>query len=378
MSVDDTHTNLAAKPASGPGLPFPWDQWHKLADSGLFSAVIDESVSAAERLRTSVRRFEKLGEGQGDPSLTFSAATHMASTLIPILRFGSPCLKQRHIADLAAGKIIGAHAISEPGAGSDALAMTTVAERQGEFYVLNGNKAFVTNGPIADVIVVYAKTRPGRSADSVSAFLVDSSSLGVRRGPPLEKAGLAGSPLGTLDLVNCRIHRNQMLGREGAGFMILSHVMKHEILYCFSAITGQMRKRIETTRHFARQRRQFGQPIGAFQSVSNKIANMKINYELSRNWLHATTTKLGAGKDVTMEIAIAKVFVSESSLKSAIDAMDIHGGHGFLSASGLGNEVCDALASTTYSGTNDIQRGRIAALLGLQPTPIHKQGSAHA
>lgn len=381
MSMDDIHACPGqGQTAHNGNQPFPFERWRQLSDSGLFSAAINEATSASERLQATVRSFERLGEGQGEPGLNFSAATHLASTIIPLLNFGSNELKQRYLADLGAGNLIGAHAISEPEAGSDALGMTTRARQSGDSYVLNGSKAFVTNGPIADVIVIYAKTRSGRQADSVSAFLVDSNNPGLRRGPPLSKAGLATSPLGTLQLENCQIHRSQMLGREGAGLMILSHVMKHEILYCFSAITGEMHKRIERTRRFARQRSQFGQPIGSFQSVSNKIANMKINYELSRNWLHSITDKLAAGKDVTMDIAIAKVFISESSLKSAIDALDIHGGQGFLSATGLSNDVCNALASSTYSGTNDIQRGRIAALLGVQVSTATKssRGPVHA
>lgn len=156
-----------------------------------------------------------------------------------------------------------------------------------------------------------------------------------------------------------------MIGRSGAGFMVLSHVMRQEILYSFMANVGQMKRRLDRCIRHVRQRRQFGRPIGDFQAVSTRIADMKMRYELSRTYLLHAALRQAQNKDVTSEIAIAKVFVSESALKTAIDAVHIHGGQGYLAEAGLAREVADALAGPIYSGTNDIQRGRIAAMLGV-------------
>lgn len=343
---------------------FPREKWQAVASTGIFQRAAN-TESKREAILSTITALERLGEICKDSGLTFSIATHLASTITAIYKFGNSELKARYMDDLVAGRLVGAHAISEPNAGSDALSMTTTAREDGDDFVINGHKAFVTNGSIADVIVVYAKTTETATADCVSAYLVETSSPGVHLGPNLEKVGLSTSPLCELTLENCRVPKENMIGRRGAGFFVLSHVMQREILYSFIISVGEMQRRLTRCVHYANSRRQFGSSIGSFQSVANKVADMKIRYELSRQWLYHVAERMIANKDVTSEVAIAKVFVSENALATSVDALHIHGGSGYIASNGLGTEVCNALAGPIYSGTNEIQRGRIAAMLGI-------------
>jgi alkylation response protein AidB-like acyl-CoA dehydrogenase len=344
---------------------FPRTAWRQVAETGLFREPVNAAVSNEKRIVGTMHALERLGDVCSDAGLNFSIATHIASTITPLFQFGSAELKDRYLGSLIEGNLIGAHAISEPEAGSDALAMTTYAVPEGDTYVLNGSKAFVTNGPIADLIVVYAKTTNGSSPGSVSAFLVPSTTLGMRIGAPMEKVGLISSPLSSLVLENVRVPASNRIGREGSGFLVLSSVMKREILYSFIITVGEMGRRLRQSIQYVNERRQFGANIGAFQSVSNRVAEMKIRYELSRSFLYATAEKMAANIDVTSDIAIAKIFVSEAVLSTAIDALHINGGRGFLAENGHGEAVCNALAGPIYSGTNDIQRTRIATMIGV-------------
>lgn len=344
---------------------FPRGGWSAIAATGLFAELVRDDLAGPASVKATVVALERLGEVCEDPGLNFSVATHLASTIYAIARYGSEDLRQQVLGDLAVGRMIGAHAISEESAGSDALAMRTHAERDGDAFVITGDKAFVTNGPIADVIVVYAKTTTGNAVGNISAFLVPTDLPGVEPGAPMAKSGLQNSPLGSLHLNGCRVPATHLLGREGGGFGILSNVMKREILFAFILNVGEMRRRLDRCVRYANQRKQFGTNIGSFQSISNRIAEMKIRYELSQKWLYYVTSKLATNSDITSDIAIAKVFISEAAIATAIDAMHIHGGAGFLAESGLGGEIASAVAGPVYSGTNDIQRGRIAALLGV-------------
>lgn len=344
---------------------FPRTKWQAISETGFFHAAVDEAFTLNDRLKGMLSLCETLGEVSQDAGLNFSVATHLASTISALEQFGSDDLKDRYLSDLAAGRLIGAHAISEPGAGSDAVSMQATAAKHGDEYVLNGHKAFVTNGPIADVIVVYAKTSDSK-AGGISAFLVPTTTKGVKIGPTMKKVGLISSPLSELTLDDCRIPAANLIGREGAGFLILSYVMKREILYSFMMNVGEMKRRIDRCVRYANTREQFGTSIGAFQSVANKIVEMKMRYEMSRNWILHVAEKVSQNKDVTTDVAIAKVYVSESALSTAIDAVHVFGGYGFLAEYGLGAEVCNALAGPIYSGTNDIQRSRIAAMMGIR------------
>jgi alkylation response protein AidB-like acyl-CoA dehydrogenase len=345
--------------------PFPREAWAALAHTGLFAEMARSDLEPAERISRTMVALEHLGEVCRDGGLSFSAVTHIASTISVLAQFGTASLVARFMPDLVAGSLIGAHAITELEAGSDALAMTCRAVPEADHYVITGDKAYVTNGPVADIIIVYAKTGQGNGVGDISAFAVPTNLPGVVRGPAMRKVGLWSSPLGALSLNKVRVPAEYRLGREGSGFFILSHVMKREILFAFTVNIGEMRHRLDDAVKFVNERHQFQSPIGAFQSISNRLADMKIRYELSKSFLHQTATRLATNRDVTSDIAIAKIFVSESAISTSLDALHLHGARGFLTETGLGVDICNAVGGTIYSGTNDIQRSRIAALMGV-------------
>jgi alkylation response protein AidB-like acyl-CoA dehydrogenase len=318
-----------------------------------------------EDLPGTMRVFEALGHGCRDGGLRFALCTHVVSAGVPLQRFGSPALQDRYLRSLCDGRTIGAHAISEPTGGSDALAMRTTAERHAGGYVLNGVKAFVTNGPIAGVLVVYARTSAQAGPFGITAFLVPSDIPGVHVGEPLPKMGLHGAPLSTLTLDHCEVPDTNVIGRPGSGYLVLDYVMTWEILCTFAATVGVMQHRLERCIEHARTRQQFGQPIGAFQAISNKIVDMKVAVDTARGWLYETARRVTADNDVTTHLAIAKLVASEADVASALAAVQIFGASGYIAATGLEADLRDAVAGTIYSGTSEIQRSKIARTLGL-------------
>ncbi|WP_405783728.1 acyl-CoA dehydrogenase family protein [Streptomyces sp. NBC_00859] len=345
---------------------FSWDKWKLVRRTGILALPFaEEHGGLGQSLLTTMYVLEGLGEHCRDAGLNFSVTTTMASTGVPLTRFGTAAQKARYLPLVCSGEAIGAHAITEAESGSDAMAMTTRAERDGDDFLLNGTKIFVSNGPVADVFVVYARTRPDSGALGVTAFLVDRATPGLTVGRPIKKMGLRTSPLSELHFDGCRIPRTQVLGRVGGGFIVLDHVMKREILLSFIVNVGEMQHRFGRCAEYARTRRSFGKPIGSYQTVANKIVDMKMGLETSRKWLYDTAERLEAGQDVTEDLAIAKLITSEANTAGALAAVQIFGGHGYMSEYGLEQEVRNAVGGTIYSGSNEIQYNRIAAQLGL-------------
>lgn len=345
---------------------FSRDTWELVRRTGILGLPFEERYGGLGRsLPTTMYVLEGLGEGCRDAGLSFSVCTSMVSTGVPLQRFGSAALKERCLPGICSGELIGAHAISEPDSGSDALAMRTRAERDGDTFVLTGGKAFVSNGPVADVFVVYARTDPRGGPLGITAFLVDRDTPGLDVGRPVAKMGLRTSPLGELFLDGCRVPADRVLGRVGGGFLVLDHVMKWEILCSFAVTAGEMSHRLARCVEHARTRTQFGRAIGSFQAVSHRIVDMRVGVETARHWLFGTAEKLVAGENVTEDIAITKLVTSEANVASALSAVQIFGGNGYMAEYGIEKELRNSVAGTIYSGSSEIQRNRIAAMLGL-------------
>ncbi|WP_405983448.1 acyl-CoA dehydrogenase family protein [Streptomyces sp. NBC_00872] len=345
---------------------FSWDKWKLIRETGILALPFDERWGGlGQSLLTTMYLLEGLGEHCRDSGLSFSVTTTMASTGVPVDKFGTDEQKERYLTRICSGELIGAHAITEAEGGSDAMAMTTRAVRDGDQFVLNGSKIFVSNGPVADVFVVYARTHPDGGALGVTAFLVDRDTPGLTIGKPTKKMGLRTSPLSELFFDECRIPRTQVLGRVGGGFIVLDYVMKREILFSFVVNVGEMQHRLDRCLDYAKTRRSFGKPIGSYQSVANKIVDTKIRLETARKWLYDTGERLAAGENVTTDLAIAKLVTSESNLATSLIAVQIFGGHGYMTEYGLEKDVRNAVAGTIYSGTTEIQYNRIASMLGL-------------
>ncbi|MFG3510802.1 acyl-CoA dehydrogenase family protein [Streptomyces sp. NPDC047821] len=345
---------------------FPREQWDLLRASGILGLPFEERWGGlGQDLLTTMYVLEGLGLGCRDAGLNFSVCSHLVSTGVPLHRFGSPELKERYLPGLCSGDLIGAHAISEPDSGSDALAMRTRAVRDGDDYVLTGGKTFVSNGPVADVVTVYARTSDRPGPLSITAFLVDRDTPGLTVGRPVAKMGLRTSPLCELYFDGCRVPASRVVGRPGGGFLVLDHVMRWEILCSFVINAGEMRDRVERCAEYARTRTQFGQPIGSYQAISHKIVDMEIGVETARHWLYSAARRMMAGENVTRDIAVAKLVTSEANVASALAAVQIFGGNGYMAEYGIEKELRNSVAGTIYSGTSEIQRNRIASMLGL-------------
>ncbi|MEU7696170.1 acyl-CoA dehydrogenase family protein [Microbispora hainanensis] len=344
---------------------FPWEKWKIIQRSGLLAVPFATQYGGrGGTLTDTMRALEGLGRTCRDIGLGFSASTQIVSVGVPLQAFGAEELKSRFLPGIVTGDLVTAHAITEPGNGSDALNISTTATRDGDDYVIDGGKMFITNAPIADLFLLYVRTaEPGPFG--LSVFLVERDTPGLRVGEPLDKMGLRTSPLSEVTFEGMRVPAARRIGQEGAGFLILDYVMKREILFSFSLTLGEMEHRLERVLGYARSRRQFGAPIGAFQGVAHKIADMKIAVETARKWLTDTGAKVEVGQDATLDIAATKIVVSEANKRTALDAVQIFGGQGYLTATGIERDVRNAIGGTIYSGTSEIQRNRIASLLGL-------------
>jgi alkylation response protein AidB-like acyl-CoA dehydrogenase len=361
------HERLASA-AAADGSPdgFSWERWKLVRESGLLRLPFEEGYGGlGEDLLTTMYVLEDLGHGCRDGGLAFSTCTHIVSAGVPLERFGSDELKRRYMPRVCDGSAIGAHAITEPEGGSDALGMRTRGEDRGDHWVLTGTKAFVTNAPVAGLFVVYARTKPEGGPFGLTAFLVERDTPGLRTGPPVAKLGLDGSPVGEVVLDGCEVPAANVIGRPGAGFLVLDHVMKWEILCSFVISVGSMQHRLERCVEYARTREQFGRPIGAFQSIANKVVDMKIAVETARRWLYDTAVRFERGDDVTTDVAIAKLLASEANVAAGLAAVQIFGANGYTTAYGLEADLRDAVGGTIYSGTSEIQRSKIARMLGL-------------
>jgi alkylation response protein AidB-like acyl-CoA dehydrogenase len=345
---------------------FNRDKWQLIRESGVIRIPFAEQWGGlGHDALTLVYVLEELGYGCRDAGLLFALATQVVSAAIPLQKFGSEELKERYLARLIDGEIISAHAISEPSAGSDAMAMSTTATPDGDGYLLNGGKTFITNGPIADVITVYAKLDTGDGASGITAFLVPTDTPGLHVGPPIAKLGLNTCPFCELEFTDCRVPASNIVGKPGASFFVLEHVMNWEILCIFIMMAGEMQERMERCIAHVKKRTAFGVPIASNQYVAGKIVDQKIGIETSRKHLYDTARRFAKGRTVTTEISMAKLVTSEANLASALSAVQLFGGRGYMREYGMEKGLRDAVGAPIYSGTNEMQRVRIASMLGL-------------
>jgi alkylation response protein AidB-like acyl-CoA dehydrogenase len=242
-------------------------------------------------------------------------------------------------------------------------ALRTTAMKKGDKYILNGSKTFVTNGPVADVVVTFATIDKSKGVSGISAFLVEKQFRGFSVAGKLEKMGLRTSPMAELFFDECEVPEENRLGSEGAGSSLFTHSMTWERGCILASAVGSMKRLMETCIGYAKERRQFGQPIGKFQLLASKIVDMKLRLETARFLLYNSAYQIGTGRAAIMEAALAKLHISESWIRCCEDAIQIHGGYGYMTEYEVERELRDAIGSRLYSGTNEIQRNLIASLL---------------
>ena len=344
---------------------FDPDLWQRCADFGILGSYVATQYGGRGRdTVTTVAVMEALGYGCADNGLTLALNGQVWAVQEPIQRFGSEEQKVRYLPMLASGKY-GAHAMSEVGSGSDTFAMTTTATRKGDGYVLNGQKSYIGLAPVCDVALVFASTDPTIGRWGVSAFLVDSDTPGLTRSGNQTKMGLRTGPFGELTFEDCFVPDSALLGPEGAGASIFTDSMDWERSFILASHVGSMARQLDKSVDYARTRRQFDEPIGKFQSVSNRIADMKLRLETTRLLLYNAAWLIDTGQPAQLASALVNLHAAESFVASSTDAIRIHGAKGYVTEHGVERDLRDALGGVIYSGTSDIQRQVIARLLGL-------------
>lgn len=342
------------------------ENWRKCAHFGILGLPMPEQYGGADAdILTTMLTMEGLGYGCRDNGLIFAMNAQMWSVQMPILLFGTEAQKEKYLPGMCSGDIIGAHGMSEPDSGSDAYSLRTRAERRDGGYVLNGTKMFVTNAPVADMAVVFATVAPARGMWGITGFLVDTGTPGFSISRDIEKMGLRTSPMAELVFQDCFIPEENRLGKEGIGSNIFNSSMEWERSCILASHIGAMERQLETSIEYTRERSQFGQTIGKFQSVANRIVDMKVRLETARLLLYKVAWLKMMGKPAVMEAAMAKLYLSECFVQSSLDAIRTHGGYGYMSEFEIERDLRDAVGGTLYSGTSDIQRNIIARLLGL-------------
>jgi alkylation response protein AidB-like acyl-CoA dehydrogenase len=340
--------------------------WKRCAQFGILGLPIPAEYGGTDQdLTTTLLAMIELGCSCRDNGLLFSLNAQLCSFELPILYFGTEEQKQRYLPSVVSGDTIGAHAVTEPGSGSDAMSMKTRAVRMEDHYILTGTKTFVTDAPVADVAIVFATVDPFMRSAAVTAFLVERGLPGLTFSKPIGKMGLRTSPMGEVSLDECRVPVSSRLGAEGAGSSIFTSAMEWERICIFAAHLGAMERLFEETMAYAKTRKQFGQPISQYESISSKLVNMKVDIEIGKLLLLKAAAKKDAGEAAVLEAAIAKLFISEAHVREALDAVQIHGAYGYTTEYQVERELRDAIPGTIYSGTSEIQRKIIARLLGL-------------
>lgn len=355
--------DVAKRDAAGEFSPEAWRACAKFGVQGM--PVPPELGGGGADVLSTVLVMEGLGYGCHDNGLIFSLNAQMWSLEMPLVKFGSPAQRQAYLPGLVSGDLIGVHAMTEPDSGSDAFSMRTRVEQRGDSYVLNGTKLYITNAPIADVVLVFA-SHPGRTpVAGVSAFLVDKGAPGFTVSRGVSKMGLRTSPMGEVVLTDCVVPAEKRLGPEGAGMAIFNSSMGWERSCILASAVGAMQRQLESCVDYGRTRKQFGRPIGKFQAVAGKIADMYLRVEAARLLVYRAAWLAQQGKPAVAEAAAAKLFASEAWVTSSLDAIQIHGAYGYTTDAGVERDLRDAVASRIYSGTSEIQRVILAGMLGL-------------
>jgi alkylation response protein AidB-like acyl-CoA dehydrogenase len=355
--------DVAKRDAASEFSPEAWRACAKFGVQGM--PVPPELGGGGADVLSTVLVMEGLGYGCHDNGLIFSLNAQMWSLEMPLVKFGSPAQRQAYLPGLVSGDLIGVHAMTEPDSGSDAFNMRTRVEQRGDSYVLNGTKLYITNAPIADVVLVFA-SHPGRTpVAGVSAFLVDKGAPGFTVSRGVSKMGLRTSPMGEVVLTDCVVPAEKRLGPEGAGMAIFNSSMGWERSCILASAVGAMQRQLESCVDYGRTRKQFGRPIGKFQAVAGKIADMYLRVEAARLLVYQAAWLAQQGKPAVAEAAAAKLFASEAWVTSSLDAIQIHGAYGYTTDAGVERDLRDAVASRIYSGTSEIQRVILAGMLGL-------------
>jgi len=340
---------------------FPHEIMKVFAETGLFGLFIEEKYGGmgggVMDLVIAVETLSKVCSG---------IALGLAATALgtyPIILFGSEEQKQKYLPRVASGTLA-AFALTEPEAGSDAGGIKTTATRDGDYFILNGTKQWITNGGEADIYTVIALTNKAKGARGATAFIVEKGTPGFSFGKKENKMGIRASATRELIFQDCRVHASQILGREGMGFMVAMRTLDQSRPGVAAQALGIAAGALDEAVAYSRKRRQFGKPINAFQGVSFMLADMATQTEAARALVYQVARAIDAGhKDISKISAMAKLFASDTAMKVTTDAVQIFGGYGYMKEYPVEKMMRDAKITQIYEGTNQIQRDVIAICL---------------
>jgi isovaleryl-CoA dehydrogenase len=334
---------------------FPRETFSKMAELGLLGIGIPEEYGGSGGgIVESCMVAEELARHCGSTAASWGA--HVDLCAANVCRNGTPAQKKRFLPDLASGKKIGAMAMTEPEAGSDVLSMKTRAVEQGDFFVLNGTKTFITNGPVGDLFLVYTKTDPKSKGKGITAFVVERGFKGFTIGKSLEKLGWHGSPTGELIFEDCFVPRENLIGGMNQGVKVLLSGLNSERLVIVAECLGLARASLEESVKYAQERKQFGRPIAEFQMVGEKLARMAVKVEAVRALLWSLASRMATEgpAGMTYESACAKLLASEAAVENALAATQIFGGYGYIREFPVERFLRDARIMTVGGGTSEI------------------------
>jgi len=341
---------------------FPMELLPKLAELGLMGVQLDEQYGGAGMSAVDYCIcIEELA--RVCPAIALSVAAHNGLCSSHIAMFGSEAQKQRYLPRLVKGEVLGAWCLTEAAAGSDAAAMRTTATRQGECWLINGSKQFITHGTIGGVMVVMAVTDRTKAHRGISAFVVDQGTAGMRPGKKENKLGMRASDTSEVVFQDCRVPQAQMLGEEGQGFINTLQVLDAGRIGIAALSVGLAQGAFEAARNYAKERRQFGQPIASFQAIQWKLADAATRIESARLLTYRAAYLRDQGQRMTRESAMAKLYASETAVRVADDCVQIHGGYGFVKDYPAEKYFRDVKLLTIGEGTSEIQRLVIARQL---------------
>lgn len=343
---------------------FPAELFRRMGEHGFLGPSIPESYGGlGSDYRTQAAILEEVS--RSSPALALTLGAHSNLMADNLLRNGSEAQKQRFLPSLVHGSTIGALALTEPEAGSDAIGIRTSAKRHGDHFVLNGTKQFITNGPVADLLIVYAKTAPELGAHGITAFLLPKTTAGFSVSRSLDKMGMRGSPTGELLLQDCELPADSILGRENEGVAVMMGGLNVERAVLAAIPLGIMAECLELSTAYAREREQFGSRIGRFQLVQEKLANMYTLLEASRGLVERALDAVQTDPRAARASAAALTFASENSTRVALDAIQVFGGNGYMREYPLERLARDAKLLEIGAGTSEIRRLIVARdLLG--------------
>ncbi|MDR3437732.1 isovaleryl-CoA dehydrogenase [Telmatospirillum sp.] len=334
---------------------FPAGLWPEMGKLGLHGITVDENYGGSHMgYLAHCVAMEEISRASGSVGLSYGAHSNLCVNQIH--RWGTPRQKETYLPKLVSGEHVGALAMSEPEAGSDVVSMRLRADRKGDRYLLNGTKMWITNGHVADTLVVYAKTDPAAGPRGISAFLIEKGFKGFRPGQKLDKLGMRGSPTSELVFEDCEVPADNILGAVNEGVKVLMSGLDYERVVLAGGPLGIMQAALDVVLPYVHDRRQFGRPIGEFQLVQAKIADIYTEMNASRAYVYAVARACDRGRTTRQDAAGAILYAAERATRVALDAIQLLGGNGYINDFATGRLLRDAKLYEIGAGTSEIRR----------------------